>query len=168
METEKLFTIAEALLKPWGKEFTRPDEIRMDVYINQADILESVQVLTQARWGYLSAITGVDIVPPDTQERSDEKQEGHLEVLYHFCNSAAVLSLRVNVPYTDAQVPSVCPIIPSATIYERELMELFGINVVNTPVADHLVLPDDWPDGIFPLRKSFTGFTTPETSAEEN
>jgi Ni,Fe-hydrogenase III component G len=163
METEKLFTIAEALLKPWAKEYKRPDENRLDVYLSRDDLLESVKELTQARWGYLSAISGVDIVPPDTE---GEKQEGHLEVLYHFCNSAAVLSLRIDVPYSDAQVSSVCGIIPSATIYERELIELFGITVVDTPVPDHLLLPDDWPDGVYPLRKSFTGFNTPKAAEE--
>lgn len=163
METEKLFTIAEALLKPWAKEYKRPDENRLDVYLSRDDLLESVKELTQARWGYLSAISGVDIVPSDTE---GEKQEGHLEVLYHFCNSAAVLSLRIDVPYSDAQVSSVCGIIPSATIYERELIELFGITVVDTPVPDHLLLPDDWPDGVYPLRKSFTGFNTPKAAEE--
>jgi len=163
METEKLFTIAEALLKPWAKEYKRPDENRLDVYMTREDLFESVEELAQARWGYLSAISGVDIVTPVSD---GEKQEGHLEVLYHFCNSAAVLSLRIDVPYSDAQVPSVCSIIPSATIYERELMELFGITVVDTPVPDHLILPDDWPDGVFPLRKSFTGFDTPKAAEE--
>jgi len=164
METEKLFTIAEALLKPWEKEINHPDVNRLDVYLSREDLLESVQELTTARWGYLSAITGVDIVPPDTD---GEQQGGHLEVLYHFCNSAAVLSLRINVPYSDAQVPSVCGIIPSATIYERELMELFGIVVVGTPVPDRLVLPENWPDGVCTLRKSLTSFNTPKLEAEE-
>lgn len=167
METEKLFTIAEALLKPWAKEYKRPDENRLDVYLAREDLLESVEELTRARWGYLSAISGVDLVPPATGPAEGESQEGHLEVLYHFCNSAAVLSLRIEVPYTDAQVSSVCGIIPSATIYERELMELFGITCVDTPVPDHLVLPDDWPDGIYPLRKSFTGFDALQ-AAQEN
>ena len=165
METEKLFTIAEALLKPWAKEYKRPDENRLDVYLVREDLLEAVAELAQARWGYLSAISGVDLVPP-AQDGTGENQEGRLEVLYHFCNSAAVLSLRIEIPYSDAHVPGVCGIIPSATIYERELMELFGITVVDTPVPDHLVLPDDWPDGVFPLRKSFTGFDSPQ--AQEN
>ncbi len=37
---------------------------------------------------------------------------------------------------------------------------MFGITVEGTPVTDKLLLPDDWPDGVYPLRKSFTGFET--------
>jgi len=65
----------------------------------------------------------------------------------------------VSVTYHDAKVPSICHIIPSATLYERELMEMFGITVEGTPDTGKLLLPDDWPDGVYPLRKSFKGLT---------
>jgi Ni,Fe-hydrogenase III component G len=68
-----------------------------------------------------------------------------------------VATLRVTVPYADPRVPSICPIVPTATLYERELQEMFGFVVEETPVPDRFVLPDDWPDGVYPLRKSFTG-----------
>jgi Ni,Fe-hydrogenase III component G len=29
--------------------------------------------------------------------------------------------------------------------------------VEGTPVIDHLLLPEHWPEGVYPLRKSFTG-----------
>ena len=57
-------------------------------------------------------------------------------------------------------VPTICDIIPSATLYERELMELFGVTVEGTPDPARLVLPDEWPEGVYPLRKSFTGTKT--------
>jgi Ni,Fe-hydrogenase III component G len=34
--------------------------------------------------------------------------------------------------------------------------------VVGTPDPGKLLLPDDWPDGVYPLRKSFTGLETPK------
>ena len=52
-------------------------------------------------------------------------------------------------------VPSVCAIIPSASFFERELIEMFGITVDGTPNRDRLFLPDDWPQGVYPLRKDF-------------
>ena len=82
-----------------------------------------------------------------------------LEALYHFCQGAAITTLRVSAPYSNPHIPSVCSLIPSATLYERELMELFGFVCDNTTDPTRLVLPDDWPDGVYPLRKSFTGFT---------
>jgi Ni,Fe-hydrogenase III component G len=85
--------------------------------------------------------------------------EDKLEALYHFTEGPVVATLRVTVPYADPRVPSICPIVPTATLYERELQEMFGFVVEETPVPDRLVLPDDWPDGVYPLRKSFTGLT---------
>jgi Ni,Fe-hydrogenase III component G len=46
--------------------------------------------------------------------------------------------------------------VPTATLYERELQEMFGFVIEETPVPDRLVLPDDWPAGVYPLRKSFS------------
>jgi len=66
--------------------------------------------------------------------------------------------VRVLLPYSQAAIPSICSVLPAASLYERELMEMFGIDVQGTPVTQKLLLPDDWPDGVYPLRKSFTGF----------
>ncbi len=115
------------------------------------------------------AITGVDH-PGETSPTPEDKQwarlaqdeeeapsttyqEGSVEILYHFCNKAAVVTLRVSARYSFPVINSICDIIPSATLYERELSEMFGVKVVGTPNKEHLLLPDDWPDGVFPLRK---------------
>jgi Ni,Fe-hydrogenase III component G len=87
---------------------------------------------------------------------AENPMEDKLEALYHFTEGPVVATLRVTVPYADPRVPSICPIVPTATLYERELQEMFGFVVEETPVPDRLVLPDDWPDGVYPLRKSFT------------
>jgi len=58
-------------------------------------------------------------------------------------------------------------LIPSATIYEREAIELFGFDLVNTPSTDRLVLPDSWPDGVYPMRKSFTSLQPEEIEKKE-
>jgi Ni,Fe-hydrogenase III component G len=52
-------------------------------------------------------------------------------------------------------VPSICGVIPSAGFFERELGEMLGVTVDGIPDASRLFLPDDWPDGVYPLRKEF-------------
>ncbi|NTV37174.1 MAG: NADH-quinone oxidoreductase subunit C, partial [Anaerolineaceae bacterium] len=81
----------------------------------------------------------------------------HFEVLYTFFEGAAVANMRVSLSYDKPVLPTICDIIPSATLYERELMELFGVTIDGTPSLDRLILSDDWPEGVYPLRKSFTG-----------
>ncbi len=118
---------------------------RIDVSVEPGKLLECIALLTTAHWGYLSAISGLDHGP----------EAGRLEVLYFFCNQAAVLTLRVPLPRESPRVPSVCGLIPSATLFERELMEMFGVVCEGTPNSLRLFLPDDWPDGTYPLRKDF-------------
>ncbi len=146
------------VIRPWVKEEHNPQPNRLDVVIGREDLLAVVEALKNARWGYLSAITGLDR-PSTPPPESVENQEGTIEVLYHFCEKDKVLTLRVSVPYNDASLPSICNILPSATLFERELSEMFGISIIGTPDPSRLLLPDSWPSGVYPLRKSFSGFS---------
>jgi hypothetical protein len=91
-----------------------------------------------------------------------------MEALYHFCHGAAITTLRVTMPRTDACVPSVCKWLPYASLYERELMEMFGVKVTGTPNPERLFLPDDWTAGIYPGRKDFNLNSAPVSVSGEN
>ncbi len=141
--SEAALEMAGALLAPWSAGTANPAPERLDVSIAPEHLVEAASALVDARWGYLAAITGLD-PGPDT---------GDLEVLYHFCSGPAVLTLRVRIPRSGATVPTVCGVVPSATLFERELIEMFGVAVEGTPDPSRLFLPEEWPDAIFPLRK---------------
>ena len=157
METQQALQIAETFLQPLATQVTRPAADRLDVSVPADQLPIAVEALLQAHIGYLSAITGLDWPPAAAKAGEPAPAEGRVEALYHFCEGGAVVTLRVAVPYDAARIPSICRLIPSATLFERELGEMFGVTVEGTPVPDHLLLPDTWPDGVYPLRKSFTG-----------
>lgn len=137
---------ASAILEPWTQESEVQAEDRLSVVIDAADLLAAVKALHgAAHWGYLATITGVDLGVEASQ----------FEVLYHFVSGPNVATLRVRTPRDGAVVPTLYHLIPSVTFYERELMEMFGIVVDGTPNSDRLFLPDDWPQGVYPLRKDF-------------
>jgi len=48
---------------------------------------------------------------------------------------------------------SVTDIFPGAVLYERDLMEMLGVKVENHPDPRRLFLPEDWPEGNYPLLK---------------
>lgn len=173
MNTEEALVNAEGILKPFSLISTRPSPDRLDVTILPANLEDAVRAIIDAQWGYLTAITGLDR-PGSHAPSPEDKQwsrlatetqvigsavvpEGTIEILYHFCHKAAIVTLRTGVRYSFAVIPSVCSIIPAATLYERELAEMYGIKVVGTPSTSKLLLPDDWPDDVYPMRKSFTG-----------
>ncbi len=144
-KTEALLTEAVNRIGELASSQSAPDPDRLDLYVEPANLSDCCARLTTPRWGYLSAISGLDSGP----------ETGRLEVLYFFCNQAAVLTVRVPILRDHPVVPSICGVIPSATLFERELMEMFGVVCEGTPNPDRLFLPDDWPDGTYPLRKDF-------------
>ncbi len=128
-------------------------------------LVPAAKALTAGKWGYLSAITGLDKPAPAPAE-GEKPGENHMEVLYQFCEGPAVTTLRLTIPYSKPVIPTVCKFIPSATLYEREIIEMYGITIEGTPNTDKLLLPDDWPDGVYPMRKEFTGFGSKPVEGE--
>jgi NADH:ubiquinone oxidoreductase subunit C len=174
LHTQRILRTAEKILRPFMPAATNPEPCRLDVVVPRERLVEAASALAEAHWGYLAAITGLDLssakapakvaaMARPAAMRAGSAVVDRLEALYHFCEDAAIVTLRVEIPCTDATVPSLCDVIPSATLYERELSEMFGIAVVGTPVADRLLLPEDWPAGVYPMRKSFTGLPAERT-----
>jgi NADH:ubiquinone oxidoreductase subunit C len=159
MEIDTQLEKASTILKPWIIDTHVPEAMRLDVQIAAKDLLAAISALFQAKWGYLSTITGLDHpakpVAVGEKVESAAPQPENIEVLYHFCSGPVILTLRVPLDRNKPVVKSVCSIYPSATLAERELMEMFGVTVDETPNTDRLLLPDDWPTGAFPLRKDF-------------
>ncbi|TLM97578.1 NADH-quinone oxidoreductase subunit C [bacterium] len=160
MDLEQKLQAGADLVKEWTISSNKPEINRIDLVIAPEHLKESVSALLDNQWGYLSAITGLDH-PEYAVDETGVKQivadKGNLELLYHFSGGAAVLTLRITLPYEHAVVDSICEIDLAAQLYEREAAELFGIEFTGAPSTDHLVLPDEWPVGVYPLRKSFTG-----------
>ncbi len=147
MNTETALGQAVQILKAWTNEMPRPEPDRMDVAVSADNLRMVCSGLHLAHWGYLSAITGLDLGPDSDQ----------MEALYHFCSGAAVLTLRVSQPRgSEASVPSIADIIPPAAFFERELHEMLGFNVSGLDLSNRLFLSDDWPEGVHPLRADFS------------
>lgn len=163
---EDLLGQALDAIRSWIRAEKTPQPNRVDVVIDREDLLTVVETLRRIQWGYLSAITGLDHSVTEPAE-GESAQEGYVEVLYHFCEKDKVLTLRVSVPYSDAVLPSICGILPSATLFERELSEMFGVRIEGTPDTSRLLLPDNWPEGVYPLRKAFTGFPEAKEGSDE-
>ncbi len=91
---------------------------------------------------HISTITGVD--------RGDV-----VEVIYHFDCRPAQLNLKIPLPKDDLRILTITDFFPGAILYERDLMEMLGVKVEGHPDPRKLFLPDDWPEGEYPLRKEW-------------
>ena len=146
MDIATALETARLLVGEWATSMESPAPNRLDVYLRKPeDLVPAATGLRVKRLGYLAAITGLD-----PGEEADE-----FEVLYHFCATAVIITLRLRLPKSAPSIPTLCEIIPSAEPFERELSEMFGITVSGLPNPEHLYLPDDWPEDEYPLRKDF-------------
>lgn len=91
----------------------------------------------------LSNITGVDAPPDD------------LDLVYHFFsyNLRHSMTLKARVPKSNAKVPTVEKVYPTADWQEREAFDLLGIQFDGHPDLRRIMMPDDWVG--YPLRKDY-------------
>lgn len=81
----------------------------------------------------------------------------HMEILYHFLieDINLLISLRVKLQKSKLEIDSLSPIFEGANWIEREIHEILGINFKGHPDLKKLLLPDDWPDDVYPLRRDY-------------
>lgn len=81
-----------------------------------------------------------------------------IEILYHFSldKENLVVTVRSMIKdKADPHIDTITSVTRSAWWIEREIHELFGVEFNGNPDLRRLLLPDDWPTGVYPLRKSF-------------
>jgi len=161
MTDQEIVDKARAALGERLVEITNPAPRRIFLTVELSNLLAAVDALKKELGiRYLATISGVD--------KGDA-----FEILYHFGYEGGNLNVRTRIPKPTGidevlkekavpHLPSICPVIPGAVLYERELQDMFGIVVDNIPDPRRLVLPDDWPEQNFPLRKDWKFERPPE------
>ena len=138
-------TVVETIRDGLGEK-VRNMKVHSDrrVYIDIAP--DDIRHVARFLWGTLGAryaiATGL------------ETQTG-FEVLHHFAFDAdhVLVSVRA-IPRGDPPtLDSIAPIIKGAAFIEREMHDLLGIEFRDHPNMKRLLLPDDWPEGVYPLRR---------------
>ena len=167
MSIERALGSVPGLAAQWGLNLETAGRERYALVTPAARLLEVVGALTKEKWGYLSAITCLDRTPAEAPSAKEGAAEAgaavekpgpapQFELLYHFCRGPAVLTLKVSISGETPSVPSISGILPSAVLQERELAEVFGVEVSGMPAIGRLLLSDDWPQGLYPMRKKNT------------
>ncbi|MBW6518234.1 MAG: NADH-quinone oxidoreductase subunit C [ANME-2 cluster archaeon] len=87
----------------------------------------------------------------------ERKKTGNFILHYVFSvdSGDSFIILKIHVNETMPQFRSLTPVIPAANWYEREIQDMFGLRPVGHPDPRRLVMFEDWPDGLYPLRKDF-------------
>ncbi|MBE6466871.1 NADH-quinone oxidoreductase subunit C [Denitrobacterium detoxificans] len=88
---------------------------------------------------------------------NDERSFNNCFALYYILSmeeeDRCMLTVRVEVPADTCEFYAVSPKVPAAVWSEREVQDMFGLHAIGIIDNRNLVLPDDWPMDIHPLRK---------------
>ena len=124
------------------------DTGRFDTFfeVKTADLVETARALRddeQLRFNFFCCLSAVD-----TGER--------FEAVYSLASTFNKhrVDIKIIFPYDAAELDSVQEIWPAANWYEREMWELYGINVRNNNNLTRFLLPEDWNQG-HPMLKNW-------------
>jgi Ni,Fe-hydrogenase III component G len=75
-----------------------------------------------------------------------------LEVMPHLGRGLTV-SVRTRVPKDKPVMDSIVDLIPGASVHEREAHDMLGVEFKGNLNLKRILLPEDWPEGVYPLRR---------------
>jgi NADH-quinone oxidoreductase subunit B/C/D len=101
-----------------------------------------------------------DLTAVDESARRTPVAGADFTLVYHLLSFDGPQRLRVKVPLVGAEpeADSVTDLWPSATWYEREVFDMYGIRFAGHANLQRLILPHDWQG--HPLRKGYPGRAT--------
>ncbi|MHC4640981.1 MAG: NADH-quinone oxidoreductase subunit C [Planctomycetota bacterium] len=134
----RLSEIKEKLLA-----FEQPLNDRIIISCEPEDAYAINQFLLEDICARFVVITGIDA-------------DDCFELLYHYSYDQTGCVITIKTFIRDRQQPqieSITPLLPAAEWIEREIHDVLGIKFKNHPNLKRLILADDWPEGVYPLRK---------------
>ena len=143
--TENIVKEIQEAVGRWIKKVTIKNSQRVYIDIDPEGVREVAKHLWKDRGGRYSIATTLD-------------NRTSFEVMHHISldeEGGVMVSIRSILSKDNPSMPSLAPMIKGANWIEREMNELMGVEFVGHPDMRRLVLPDDWPQGVYPLRKDF-------------
>lgn len=138
MENLKLI---RRLLENEAIKIIAPNPKRVFILVPKEKLKDAIRKLIKSKgYSHILTLTGVDI--------GDE-----IEIIYHMIHKGLTLSLRTRVSKENPVLPTIVDLVPGSVLYEREVHDLLGVEFKGNSDLSRLLLSDDWPPGVYPLRK---------------
>ena len=145
MTSQQLVEKLEHKLGEKIKDATITTPRRVYIVVDPADIVEVARAIHKEMGARFNIASGMEM-------------EKNFEILYHFSfedepPDGIIVSVRVYLDKEHPSVESITPGVPAAAWIEREMHELLGIEIKNHPDLRPLLLAEDWPQDVYPLRR---------------
>jgi NADH-quinone oxidoreductase subunit C len=125
------------------------------VFTDRARYLELVTGYKAAGFETCADLCAVDYLAHPDRSLPEGVARERFEVVANLLSLTQVrrVRIRVQVPESDASVPSLFELYPGTEAMEREAYDLFGIVFTGHPDMTRILMPEDW-EG-HPLRKDY-------------
>ncbi|MDO9536941.1 MAG: NADH-quinone oxidoreductase subunit C [Thermoplasmata archaeon] len=145
MAEEKTIQTLTQLFKSKGitAEFTAPRERRIFITVEREQLKTAIlTVFRELDMWHLISTSAVDA-------------GDHFEALYHTASENKTITFKVILSKEDPTLPTITDILPAAVLYEREFHDVMGFIIEGHPDMRPLILPENWGDKGYPLRKDW-------------
>jgi hydrogenase-4 component G len=105
--------------------------------------------------GYAHNTLGGNLLTMVTTDRVDTEDDYLIDYVLGWYELGQIILFRAKARKGDESFTSITPVVPAADWYEREAKESLGLTPTGHPNPRKLLMADDWPDDVFPMRKSF-------------
>jgi NADH-quinone oxidoreductase subunit C len=128
-----------------------------EVYLKPSQLLDfcqAVKVDADLSFDFLVSISGVDYLDSDFMSAL-RAGEGRYEVVYQFLSLKHLhrLRLKVSLPESAPEVPSITPLWPGANWMEREVFDMYGVKFSGHPDLRRIIMYEEFQG--HPLRKDY-------------
>ncbi|HDZ5339867.1 TPA: NADH-quinone oxidoreductase subunit C [Campylobacter fetus] len=142
-------------------ETSRQCEDQITILVDRNDLPKVVHKLYYSIGGWLSSMVANDertinqsyalyyVLSMEGSKMS--KEDGTIDEIQS--SEKCFITVKTLIPQNDPCYPSVTPLVPACVWYEREAYDMFGLVAKGLPDKRRLVLSDDWPENLYPLRK---------------
>ena len=136
--------------KSYGK--TKKESIRIWIMVERKSFRKAIIHLKTLDFPHFLVCSGDDI-------GDNILINYHFSIYYGKKLKEIPMIIRTTLPKNDLTIPTITDLIPSATRSEREMQDMFGINVIGTPVDKPIFHPMYELEGerFFPWRRDEKG-----------
>ena len=127
--------------------FREPVSKKVYIEINPKAIVKMSEYLFRSLGARFNTIVGVD--------RRPTHQDFQTTHIFSFDEDKIFVLLQSSLDKDKPELNSLTSAIPGANWAEREIQDLLGVKATGHKDPRRLVLPDDWPENLHPLRRDF-------------
>ena len=124
------------------------------ITIDKSAVHKAAEALMSISYPHLSCISGYD----------KGKDDANLRVQYIFTiyggekGAETLVVFSLDLPKSDPVLPTITDLMEGTAFTEREKTEYLGIRIEGLAPAEHrFFLPEDFPEGVYPIRKDDKG-----------